>query len=441
MAQVRLICQSTAFARLEKRGKPLFLYLVSETLKHPTRSPRIKEITIAVEFYGIAASDFSKSDSKVKVAVGDLRERLDKYYQTEARNDPVLIEIGPGQYVPRFSLVVSFPPLEMDVRALHYLSVVRQGMDERHSGAELVPDIFVPDLDPKYLKHPRFVALQAMQQAVNATYDSFASPREALRQAESIIGKVREQGIEPWECTVTDAWIKAALYWDWEGADNLFQQAIAASPEAKTIHQWYPFFLASQLRLEEAEAVLQEAVSRTAYDRPVTRADLAFFQILLGKLDDAEETLRAALPLVKHMVNSADFPIGHGQAALLDAVRGDFESAISHLLCGETQMNPMFLGLLSLFSGALGAREVAVQGLEKLESGVFDRCSLPLAYAALGAGDEDLAVKCLIKGAKSDRDPWSLILTVHPLLRSLHRHAEFQSLITEAMKLPFPTKG
>src|SRR4051794_22717642 len=96
MAQVRLICQSTAFARLEKRGKPLFLYLVSETLKHPTRSPRIKEITIAVEFYGIAASDFSKSDSKVKVAVGDLRERLDKYYQTEARNDPVLIEIGSG---------------------------------------------------------------------------------------------------------------------------------------------------------------------------------------------------------------------------------------------------------------------------------------------------------------------------------------------------------
>src|SRR5947207_2123177 len=129
MAQVRLICQSKAFARLEQRGKPLFLYLVTETLKRP-RPPRIKGIAIARDVYGTKPDDFDrKKYSKVKRGIGDLRNHLDEYYRDEAHNDLVLIEIKTGTYLPTFTLTAPFPPLEMKARALHYVSVVRHGMD------------------------------------------------------------------------------------------------------------------------------------------------------------------------------------------------------------------------------------------------------------------------------------------------------------------------
>jgi hypothetical protein len=211
MEQVQLICKSDGFARM-KRGKELLRYVVEETLKHPQRSPRIKGVTIAIEVFKKIPSEFdSRKDPIVKMAMRDLRRKLNEYYQNEGYDDRVVIEVDLGSYVPKFTLNLPFAPLEMDPQALHYVTLVRQFMDERHSGAEALPEMLAGDLDEKYPDHPQLLSLYAMQGAVNATYDGFPAAREGLRKAELLIKKVHSHDVEPWECTVTDAWITAAL--------------------------------------------------------------------------------------------------------------------------------------------------------------------------------------------------------------------------------------
>jgi len=64
----------------------------------------IKEYTIGTEAYG-RGSDFDPSqDSIVRTEARRLRTKLSKYYQEEGIDDPIVIEIHPGSYVPSFRL-------------------------------------------------------------------------------------------------------------------------------------------------------------------------------------------------------------------------------------------------------------------------------------------------------------------------------------------------
>jgi Tol biopolymer transport system component len=62
----------------------------------------IKESVIAIEVLGRAPSFDSKSDPIVRVEAGRLRDRLSSYYEAEGGEDPVLISLPKGRYVPEF---------------------------------------------------------------------------------------------------------------------------------------------------------------------------------------------------------------------------------------------------------------------------------------------------------------------------------------------------
>jgi hypothetical protein len=78
----------------------------------------IKEYNIAVEALGRPASFDQKRDSIVRVQFHRLRDRLNEYYQADASNRAVRIEIPQGQYIPHFVFtagvtaapLVSVPP-------------------------------------------------------------------------------------------------------------------------------------------------------------------------------------------------------------------------------------------------------------------------------------------------------------------------------------------
>jgi Tol biopolymer transport system component len=67
------------------------------------RAGEIKESVIAVEALGRSPSFDSKSDAIVRVEARRLRDRLDSYYRHEGAEDPVVISLPKGGYVPEFS--------------------------------------------------------------------------------------------------------------------------------------------------------------------------------------------------------------------------------------------------------------------------------------------------------------------------------------------------
>ncbi len=98
-AQLDRIVGSAEFDTTE-RGRRFLRYVVEEALAG--RAERIKAYTIAVEVLGRNASFDPQSDPIVRIEASQLRRALERYYLTAGVNDPILITIPKGGYVPTF---------------------------------------------------------------------------------------------------------------------------------------------------------------------------------------------------------------------------------------------------------------------------------------------------------------------------------------------------
>src|SRR4051794_5689294 len=78
-----------------------FLRFVVETTLDG-KSESIKEYVIAIEVFEKAEDYDPQTDSTVRTEASKLRSRLARYYETEGREDPVVITIAKGSYVPQF---------------------------------------------------------------------------------------------------------------------------------------------------------------------------------------------------------------------------------------------------------------------------------------------------------------------------------------------------
>lgn len=88
------------FSRADKLAEFLS-YVVEETLAGGAN--RLKSPIIAQAVYERGSEFEPQSDPLVRVEAGRLRGRLGEYYAKAGINDPILIEIPKGAYVPRFS--------------------------------------------------------------------------------------------------------------------------------------------------------------------------------------------------------------------------------------------------------------------------------------------------------------------------------------------------
>lgn len=97
--QLERILSSAQFASAETARK-LLRFVVEETLEG--RADRLKEYTLATDVFRRDASFDPKTNPTVRVEASRLRRRLEHYYLTLGRRDPVLIEVPKGGYVPAF---------------------------------------------------------------------------------------------------------------------------------------------------------------------------------------------------------------------------------------------------------------------------------------------------------------------------------------------------
>ncbi len=100
-AQLGQIVGSPEFSQ-SGRLQSFLTYIVDEALEG--RADRLKGYTLGIEVFG-REQDFDPAiDCIVRVEAGRLRSRLKSYYMEQGRDDPILIELPKGGYMPRWSV-------------------------------------------------------------------------------------------------------------------------------------------------------------------------------------------------------------------------------------------------------------------------------------------------------------------------------------------------
>lgn len=113
LEQLARISASSAL-NVTDRSRRLLDYLVMEVLAG--RKNRIKAYSIATEVLGRAPSFDPQKDPIVRIEAARLRRGLEHYYLTDGRDDPVIIDVPKGGYVPHFTRrAFQAPPAGMAV--------------------------------------------------------------------------------------------------------------------------------------------------------------------------------------------------------------------------------------------------------------------------------------------------------------------------------------
>ncbi|MCY1740988.1 hypothetical protein [Ensifer sp. SL37] len=100
-AQLDRITGSAQFD-VPDRARRFLVYIVEETLVG--RAQRIKAYSIATEVFGRDATFEPQMDPIVRIEAARIRKALERYYLLSGQNDPVVLTIPKGSYVPIFSL-------------------------------------------------------------------------------------------------------------------------------------------------------------------------------------------------------------------------------------------------------------------------------------------------------------------------------------------------
>ena len=106
--QLAKICAGEEFRR-SKRSLRFLSYIVEETLAG--RAGRIKAYSVAISVLDRDETFDPQTDPMVRIEASQLRRRLERYYLTQGINDPVVIDLPKGGYVPVFRTArVTIPP-------------------------------------------------------------------------------------------------------------------------------------------------------------------------------------------------------------------------------------------------------------------------------------------------------------------------------------------
>lgn len=97
-AELDRILSSPTFVRSKRLGRFL-RFTVEQCLEG--RQGALKEYLVGVEVFNKLETFDPRIDSIVRVEARRLRSKLEKYYQTDGREDPIVIQFRKGSYVPQ----------------------------------------------------------------------------------------------------------------------------------------------------------------------------------------------------------------------------------------------------------------------------------------------------------------------------------------------------
>jgi serine/threonine-protein kinase len=238
--------------------------------------------------------------------------------------------------------------------------------------------------DPEYA-----LALSGLADAYGLlTHYGVLPPDDAwAKAASSAAAAVRLDGASA-EARTSLAHVKSTQGWDFRGAEQEFQRAIALDPRYATAHHWYAMScLAPMGRLDEALDQMRQAQSLDPVS-PIIARDLTMIHFYRREFDAALEQCDHTIELNPH------FSAGYWTLGLVQEQRGDFEesAAAFQRAVQLSPQSPKMHGAMGRTFALSGQKEMAAGILKKLRglsrSRYVSPCEFALIYLALGQVDQ-----------------------------------------------------
>jgi TolB-like protein/Tfp pilus assembly protein PilF len=276
-------------------------------------------------------------------------------------------------------------------------------------------------------KDPAY-ALAYVGLADTYTYFSFfdvVPPREAMPKAKAAAARALEIDNRLGEAHVSLGYISYMYDWDWPAAGKHFEQALTLNPAYSRAHTFYPFYLSSLGRSEEALAVAKHSLDLDPAS-PAVSHSLAVQLYLARQFDNAIAQAHKTLEL------DPNFAISYELLGEVYVSRGMYRESLPELekYSALSRGRAMSLALLGYAHARLGERSQALRVLRQLEAASKQSYTPAFSFAVVyaGLGEKDQAFAWLEK-AYGERTSRLGYLKVEPLWDPLRTDPRFADLV------------
>ena len=250
-------------------------------------------------------------------------------------------------------------------------------------------------------------------------------PREAMPKAKAAAVKALEIDNDLAEAHVSLGYVSFTYDGDWSAAGKHFEQALALNPAYSRAHTFYPFYLSSLGRSEEALAVAKRALDLDPAS-PAVSHSLAVQLYLARKFDRAIEQAHDTLEM------DANFAISYAVLGEVYLSKGMYREGLPALekYSALSRSSATSLALLGYSHARLGERKEALQMIEELKA-ASKQSFVPALFVALvyaGLEDKDQAFTWLEK-AYEERFNRLAYLKVEALWDPLRSDPRFADLL------------
>lgn len=444
--QLRRILQSNAF-RAAEGLRNLLAFVVEEALAG--RGENLKEYILGAMVLGKGDTFDPKLDPIVRVQIRRLRDRLQEYYATEGRRDPIVIDLPKGTYIPAIhehsleqdgdELSTPRPDLpraesragwcgfsayELDLKARFLLA--QRSVPRVREAAALVEDILQ--------RHPRY----APAYATLAECYRVCSMLEMMPPAESVpkMKAACKQALKlDANCSAAHAAFAVALAWEWNfhGAEREYEFAIRCGPQNASSHLRYAIHLAAMRRFVEAIDCAQRACDLEPLSAgcECARGVVHYWTRDYARALDCAHRALAIAP---------QFGPGHHLLGFVCLHTHDYGQATDALeratsVCGASTFDR---GYQAYGLGCAGEHAKARRILEELVAAAQREYVAPLsiAHCHLGLGEFDEALRWIDRAYLPGMAQWPYYLAA-PFYEALFRFKRFQAVV-ERIGLPGP---
>jgi TolB-like protein/tetratricopeptide (TPR) repeat protein len=214
--------------------------------------------------------------------------------------------------------------------------------------------------------------------------------------------------------------------WDWAGAEQAYQRAIALNPNFATARHWHGFYLGMLGRVGEALAEMRRAQKLNPLSI-IIRTHLGLMLYWGRRYDEAIQQLGQTLEM------EPDFAAAHYFLAWAFEQKRMYEETIAHLqralmVCPDS---PDGVGALGHAHAVFKRKEQARRTLKELHKLTERRfvSAYDFAIIHVGLGEADQAFQWLERACEERSFSMLMSLKAEPRLDPLRPHARFQDLV------------
>jgi tetratricopeptide (TPR) repeat protein len=479
-AELRALIESGLFTEGSRLAR--FLIFVVESYLHG-HTERLKETVIGMEVYGRPPDYDPKVDPIVRTEARRLRQKMERYYETDGRSSRVMITIPRGGYVPQIHLRTLQIPIRVAPAADSEAERISQpptrrtmflrfavlliaglvcgirgwlGYREYHKQLEVksaasnisneaARQLYLkgrfywakrtPDLDHKAIMlfeealrtDPNYVlAYSGLADAYAITASGLPSA-ERSKEAKSAAERALALDQSSAEAHTSLGFVLYKFDWNWVEAEQHFRRALQLNSAYALAHHWFGEFLVLRGRPDEGLAELRQAESLEPLSLPI-KNDLARALYRTRHYDEAIAKATEVLDLDPNFSNAyATFAYAYEQ-------KRDYASAVKNdlqvlRLANRSEQEIESLRRTFVTSGWRAYWAARLELLEKAPP--YSVPAYVFAEIDLRLGNKEEALRFLEQSFE-ERSDAPLLIGVEPLLDPLRSDDRFVYLLRRA---------